>query len=200
MPQVEIGIQESYSAAGMELDNIVPNSPAAAAGLKAEDRIVGINGNGAASAPSWNRLVLLTWLASRPGDTLVLTVQRPGQPAPLVLRPVFRRHPRRRRHQDLQPHCGATDYRLLSNFVRRGWPGGPVPSLARSQRVAAGGRIRHLDRSGGYSQRVSGGTACSPRLSACLPGHSSQPALRAVLLLLRGLSPRVLPSIGERHG
>ena len=105
MPQVEIGIQESYTAAGMELDNIVPNSPAAAAGLKAGDRIVGINGNGAASAPSWNRLVLLTWLASRPGDTLVLTVQRPGQPAPLVLRPVFR------------PIQGAGDTKTFSRTV-----------------------------------------------------------------------------------
>src|SRR5271157_2157680 len=89
-PQVEVGFDESYSSAGVEINNVYPNSPAEKAGLKANDRIVAINGSSAHSASAWNELLLRTWLSSQPGDTVTLTLQRPGQSQPLVIAPRFR--------------------------------------------------------------------------------------------------------------
>src|SRR5271166_3969726 len=89
-PQVEVGFDESYSSAGVEINNVYPNSPAEKAGLKVNDRIVGINGSSTDSASAWNELLLRTWLNARPGDTVTLTLQRPGQSRPLVITPRFR--------------------------------------------------------------------------------------------------------------
>jgi phosphoserine phosphatase RsbU/P len=90
VPQVEVGIDESYSAAGVEIEHVHPGSPAEKAGLKAKDRIVAINGSSADSASGWNTLLFRSWLRAQPGDYVTLTVQRPGQSQPLVLRPAFR--------------------------------------------------------------------------------------------------------------
>src|SRR5271157_4793550 len=54
--QVEIGFDAFYSAAGVEIDDVHPNSPAEKAGLKRKDLIVAINGSSADSASAWNRL------------------------------------------------------------------------------------------------------------------------------------------------
>src|SRR5271165_5200246 len=89
-PQVEVGFDESYSSAGVEINNVHPNSPAEKSGLKADDRIVAINGSSADSASAWNELLLRTWLNSQPGDTVTLTLQRPGQSQPSVITPRFR--------------------------------------------------------------------------------------------------------------
>ena len=89
-PQVEVGFDESYSSAGVEIRNVHPNSPAEKSGLKANDRIVAINGNSANSASAWSQLLLRIWLSSQPGDTVTLTLQRPGQSQPLVITPRFR--------------------------------------------------------------------------------------------------------------
>ena len=88
--QVEIGIDAFYSSAGVEIDDVHPNSPAEKAGLKTKDLIVAINGSSADSASAWNGLENRTWLRSQPGDTVTLTVQRPGQSQALVLTPSFR--------------------------------------------------------------------------------------------------------------
>jgi len=88
--QVEIGIDAFYSSAGVEIDDVHPNSPAEKAGLKTKDLIVAINGSSAFSASAWNGLENRTWLRSQPGDTVTLTVRRPGQSQPLVLTPWFR--------------------------------------------------------------------------------------------------------------
>jgi phosphoserine phosphatase RsbU/P len=90
MPQVEVGIDESYSSAGVEIWNVRKDSPAEKAGLKKDDRIVAINGSSATSGPRWSGLLFRTWLSSEPGDTVTLTVQRPGQSQPLAITPVFR--------------------------------------------------------------------------------------------------------------
>ena len=90
IPQVEIGIDESYSPAGIEIGNVHKNSPAEKAGLKAKDRIVGINGSSANSALACRELLYRIWLPSHPGESVNLTVQRPGQAQPLVITPVFR--------------------------------------------------------------------------------------------------------------
>jgi len=88
--QVEIGIDAFYSSAGVEIDDVHPNSPAEKAGLKMKDLIVAINGSSADSASAWNGLENRTWLRSQPGDTVTLTVRRPGQSQPLVFTPWFR--------------------------------------------------------------------------------------------------------------
>ncbi|MGB7556217.1 MAG: SpoIIE family protein phosphatase [Candidatus Korobacteraceae bacterium] len=89
-PEVEIGIEESYSSAGVEIDKVHPDSPAEKAGLKPQDRIVALNGGSANSASGWTALLFRIWLNSNPGDIVTLTVQRPGQSQPLVIRSWFR--------------------------------------------------------------------------------------------------------------
>src|SRR5271166_6465785 len=89
-PQVEVGFDESYSSAGVEINNVYPNSPAEKSGLKVNDRIVAINGSSTDSASAWNELLLRIWRSSQPGDTVTLTLRRPGQSQPLVITPRFR--------------------------------------------------------------------------------------------------------------
>jgi len=90
MPQVEVGFDESYSSAGIEIQKVHPNSPAEKSGLEANDRIVAINGSTADSASGWNDLMSRTWRNSNPGDTVTLTLQRPGQSQSIVITPGFR--------------------------------------------------------------------------------------------------------------
>jgi hypothetical protein len=89
-PQVEVGFDESYFPDGIEINSVHPNSPAEESGLKAKDRIVAINGSRADSASAWNELMRRIWLSSKPGDTVTLTLLRPGQSQPLVIAPRFR--------------------------------------------------------------------------------------------------------------
>ena len=89
-PQVEIGIDESETSAGIEISNVRKGSPAERAGLKDKDRIVAVNGSSADSAAAWNGVMYRAWLNAKPGDAVRLTVQRPGQSQPVVITPVFR--------------------------------------------------------------------------------------------------------------
>ena len=89
-PQVEIGIDETYSSAGVEIGDVHKDGPAEKAGLKAHDLIVAINGTHPDTELSSNAMLLRTWLKAKPGDTVVLTVQRPEQPQPFIVTPVFR--------------------------------------------------------------------------------------------------------------
>ena len=89
-PQVEIGIDESETSAGIEISNVRKDSPAERAGLKDKDRIVAVNGSSADSAGAWNAVMYLAWLNAKPGDSVKLTVQRAGQSQPVVITPVFR--------------------------------------------------------------------------------------------------------------
>jgi sigma-B regulation protein RsbU (phosphoserine phosphatase) len=90
MPKVEIGIDEKYTSTGIEIGQVHPDSPAEAAGLKANDLIIAINGSHPDSEVACSRLLLRTWFKSRPGDKVTLTIKRPGQAQPLVMTPVFR--------------------------------------------------------------------------------------------------------------
>ncbi len=90
MPPVEIGFDEWYSSDGIGIHNVHANSPAERSGLKVNDRIVAINGTTADSAPAWNDVMSRTWRSSHPGDTVTLTLQRPGQSQPVVITPRFR--------------------------------------------------------------------------------------------------------------
>jgi phosphoserine phosphatase RsbU/P len=90
MPNVEIGIEEKYSSAGVVIAEVHKASPAEAAGLKANDLITAINGIHPDSELACSTLLFDTWLKAQPGDRVVLTVRRPGQAEPLVITPVFR--------------------------------------------------------------------------------------------------------------
>ena len=90
IPRVEVGFDEAYSSDGIDIQNVHPNTPAETSGLKANDRIVAINGSRADSASAWNELMRRTWLSSHPGDTVTLALQRPGQSQTLVITPRFR--------------------------------------------------------------------------------------------------------------
>jgi len=90
LPQVEIGFDESYTPTGIGVQGVHPDSPAERSGLRANDRIVAINGGFADSASAWNDLMRRTWLSGHPGDVVTLTLQRPGQSEPVVITPQFR--------------------------------------------------------------------------------------------------------------
>ena len=89
-PQVEIGFDESYSSSGIEVQNVHVDSPAEKSGLKPKDRIVDLNGSTADSASAWSELMGRIWMSSHPGDTVTLTLRRPGQSEPVVITPRFR--------------------------------------------------------------------------------------------------------------
>src|SRR5208283_5165189 len=74
----------------VHINSVHPNSPAERSGLKTNDRIIAINGSSAGSPSAWNGLLLRTWRSSQPGDTVTLTLQRPGQSRPFVITPRFR--------------------------------------------------------------------------------------------------------------
>jgi phosphoserine phosphatase RsbU/P len=90
LPPVEVGYNQSYVPTGIEIDRVHPSSPAESAGLRVNDRIVAINGRSASSASGWDELESRTWRSSQPGDTVALTLQRPGQSQLLVITPRFR--------------------------------------------------------------------------------------------------------------
>jgi len=87
---VELGIDNKVIQDGKAelIRSVSSNSPAEAAGLKAGDEIVAVNGRSlAAKGPN---VVLATWARGRPGETVVLTIRRPGQEQVFDIRAIFR--------------------------------------------------------------------------------------------------------------
>ena len=87
-PRVELGFDERYVASGnYELVmGVRSGSPARAAGLQSNDRILKINGNPLRNAASLGD----EWEKHKPGDSVQLTIQRAARPAPFVITGVFR--------------------------------------------------------------------------------------------------------------
>src|SRR5437868_2415442 len=85
---VELGFDNKYLAADQAqlVQSVLPGSPAEKAGLKRGDRIVGVNGSQIQSEDSLTRI----WAQHKPGDTVQLTIRRPGSPTPIVLQATFR--------------------------------------------------------------------------------------------------------------
>src|SRR5713101_3492389 len=91
-PVVELGFNQLHNPhydAGthsLSVDDVAEGSPAEQAGLRAGDRITAVNGRALGteigSDESYGR--------GHPGDAVALTVERPGEPTPLVLHGVFR--------------------------------------------------------------------------------------------------------------
>ncbi|HXA81577.1 MAG TPA: SpoIIE family protein phosphatase [Methylomirabilota bacterium] len=70
----------------MAVGDVVPNSPAERAGLRAGDRIIGVNGQALSTSRPFDE----AYARAIPGDTVTFTVQRAGEPNPLELHGVFR--------------------------------------------------------------------------------------------------------------
>jgi phosphoserine phosphatase RsbU/P len=70
----------------LAVGDVVPNSPAERAGLRAGDRIIGVNGQALATSRPFDQ----AYAQAQPGDAVTFTVQRAGEPNPLELHGVFR--------------------------------------------------------------------------------------------------------------
>lgn len=76
---VELGIdtRDIRNGNAAEITSVWPDSPAKAAGLRPKDRIVAVNGQPLTG--QGRNVANATWVRGRPGDKLILTVERPGQ-------------------------------------------------------------------------------------------------------------------------
>ncbi|HEX2711919.1 MAG TPA: SpoIIE family protein phosphatase [Candidatus Acidoferrales bacterium] len=85
---MELGFDNQYDAPAhaMLVRSVQKGSPAESAGLQAHDRIVAINGRPLDTVAPLEE----TWGRARPGDSVELTVERPGEPKPLILHGIFR--------------------------------------------------------------------------------------------------------------
>src|SRR5215472_13098874 len=91
-PLVELGFNvlhnSDYDAKthSIVVKDVIEGSPAKQAGLLVGDRITGVNGR----VLTGDLGVDESYVRGKPGDTVTLTVVRPGEPEPLVLHGVFR--------------------------------------------------------------------------------------------------------------
>jgi sigma-B regulation protein RsbU (phosphoserine phosphatase) len=87
---VELGVDFPYQPAvrAYIVTNVRPGSPAERAGLRAGDAVVAFDGRRVETAQDQNRV----WMRHVPGDSVRLTVLRPGLTGPLELTGVFRRN------------------------------------------------------------------------------------------------------------
>jgi predicted metalloprotease with PDZ domain len=86
VPDVDLGFDNSPS---FVVSKIEPDGPAEKAGLLKGDRLLTIDGNPLEGVNS--RSVFSLYKPHKPGDSVELTIARPGQASPLVLTATFRR-------------------------------------------------------------------------------------------------------------
>jgi len=84
---VELGFDNKYIPAehAQLVQSVVPGSPAERAGMKPGDRIIGING-----VPLEEDTLNRIWSEHKPGDTVDLSIERPGISSPITLHGTFR--------------------------------------------------------------------------------------------------------------
>jgi sigma-B regulation protein RsbU (phosphoserine phosphatase) len=89
-PAVELGLNFPYqpSLHANVVTNVKTGGPAEIAGFRAGDQVVAFDGRPIQDAMDQVRV----WKLHRPGDSIRLTILRPGQSAPLELTGVFRRN------------------------------------------------------------------------------------------------------------
>src|SRR5271166_3279950 len=76
---VEIGIDTDPSAGGMIVTRVWNDSPAQRAGVQDKDVITAINGRDTKMPASCSQVLDQVWIASHPGQTVNLTIQRPSK-------------------------------------------------------------------------------------------------------------------------
>jgi hypothetical protein len=90
--RVEIGINQQTDTffdpdtSSVPILNVMPESPAAQAGLRAGDQIVALNGHNLTSYALLGKI----WSHSLAGDPVDIAVRRPGESLPLTVHAVFR--------------------------------------------------------------------------------------------------------------
>ena len=92
VPRVELGFNSKHinqydgNTHCMKVSDVVPNSPAERAGLRAGDRIIGVDGQMLTTSRPFD----LAYAEGKPGDAVVFTVQREGEPNPVEIHGIFR--------------------------------------------------------------------------------------------------------------
>src|SRR5437899_3287837 len=90
--QVELGFnslrinQYDGSTHCLKVSDVVPNSPAERAGLRAGDRIIGVDGQMLATSRPFDQ----AYATGKPGDSVMFTVQREGEANPVEIHGIFR--------------------------------------------------------------------------------------------------------------
>lgn len=93
--QVELGFNFQHSEQfdnkthSIPVNDVVKGSPAEIAGLRAGDRIIGVNGRMLDTSAPYDEV----YARGRPGDPVEFTLARPGEKDPLVIRGIFRKRP-----------------------------------------------------------------------------------------------------------
>jgi sigma-B regulation protein RsbU (phosphoserine phosphatase) len=91
-PVVELGFNQLHNpnydprTHSLSVDDVIEGSPAAQAGLRPGDRIIAVNGRPLGTEIGFDD----SYVRGHPGDPVSLTIDRPGEPKPLVLHAVFR--------------------------------------------------------------------------------------------------------------
>lgn len=89
LPPVQLGYDNDYLVAehAQVVREVYKNGPAERAGMRAGDRIVAVNGQRLQNLGIADNV----WRQAKPGDTVQLTIERPGQATAVVLIGVFRK-------------------------------------------------------------------------------------------------------------
>jgi len=89
-PAVELGLDFPYQPAqrAFVVTNVWPGSPAERAGIAVGDQVIAFEGRRVENGQDQDRV----WKRHVPGDSVRLTILRPGQIAPLELTGIFRRN------------------------------------------------------------------------------------------------------------
>ena len=91
-PLVELGFNNTHSERfnerthSIKVGDVLPDSPAERAGLEAGDQIIAINGKALVTSAPYDE----AYSHGKPGDGIVLTVQREGLSTPIDLHGIFR--------------------------------------------------------------------------------------------------------------
>ena len=91
-PEVELGFNNHHNPQyddrthSQSVEDVTEGSPAERAGLRVGDRIIGVNGRALDTDIGSSE----AYVHGRPGDPVELTVERAGEPKPLILHGIFR--------------------------------------------------------------------------------------------------------------
>jgi sigma-B regulation protein RsbU (phosphoserine phosphatase) len=113
--QVELGFNYQHSEQYDEktrsilVNDVVKDSPAERAGLRAGDRIIAVNGRMLSTSAPYDE----AYYRGRPGDPVEFTLARPGEPLPVVIHGIFRVRPSVQAQEGL---AKSTAQQILASF------------------------------------------------------------------------------------